>query len=216
MKKIFTIFIVLLFAGSLYAKENYKGDIQLRTGIGGGLISIDQTPSTNFQSSLTGLVGEVCTTHLFKLNSVLSLGFSANFSFGLLKTNWARVRVKSSNLKTDLPNCGNGFSFDVLTGPTFAVQCGKVVRFDFTTGLAVGSVASTVNNSAYITSGIGVGFDVKAKFIPNSVVSPLIGYRMSWTFKDKYDYMTSNGTKSVTADNVSTFDNIYAGISINW
>ncbi|MCQ2601856.1 MAG: hypothetical protein MJ184_10900 [Treponema sp.] len=214
MKKIAALILSLFVAGTVYAKGAYSGDVQIRSGFGiGGLVFRQGdyetgTPVGEFDFGLT-------TTHLFDLNSVLSLGFTFQFDCGIGASDIYNKKLSTGESKTE--RMGAAATVGMLLGPTFAVTCGEVVRFSGTLGFSFNAV-STINDSdfAYIGAAPGVGFDINAKFVPNKNVSPVIGYNMCFGFTDRV--YNADGAYNVTTDGfVTTITGaFYAGISWNW
>ena len=64
--------------------------------------------------------------------------------------------------------------------------------------------------------GAGFGCDVQAKFFPKSVVSPVLGYRLSSIFSSEVITSDENSS-SGNWDSVNFIANeIYLGVSFNW
>lgn len=122
--------------------------------------------------------------------------------------------------------------FGILVGPAIGVKLGKVVRFDATAGLYVmclqgyeindGAQNSNRTFTWFTTSGVGFGAEVQAKFFPDAVVSPLVGYRYNCAFSDSFYTIV----KAPGAGRYSTYSSadsviigagtVYVGVSINW
>ena len=112
-----------------------------------------------------------------------------------------------------------------VLGPAVGIKLGNVVKFDIGLGLAYGfgmfsseyldegGDGYSRTTDMYIIGGVGFGAEVQAKFVPNSPVSPVIGYRFAVIPTKSY---TKNFEK-YDVDSVNYFNNeIYVGISFNW
>lgn len=217
MKKIAALILSLFLVGTVYAKEAYSGDFKLTGGLGfGGLVLREGDFGQEYTS--TGFDIGLSTTHLFDLNSTMSLGFSCqlDFSFGGADE-YQRILSTGQWMSQHI---GSGFTMEMLLGPTFAVKCGEVVKFSGTLGFAynVVSVMYEDRTSSMTFIAPGVGFDINAKFVPNKNVSPVVGYTMCFGFPSgAYD---KDGSYYAFIDSSASFTNItgtlYAGVSWNW
>ncbi|MGN0732135.1 MAG: hypothetical protein ACI4MA_09550 [Treponema sp.] len=239
MKKIIGVLVALgVMAGSAFARGAYDGDIQLHLGVGFDSYSMVKPPVTYEDGTLT-YSSELSTAtfdfdletwHLFNFNDVFGLGFMAGFNGGIggaTKVVATLTHSKEGSLTTQLPNEYLGFAarFYGLIGPAVGIKLGNVVKFDIALGLAYGfSTASFYQPeekdslSMIFMGGAGFGFDIQAKFVPNSPVSPVIGYRFAVIPVTSYTAISeAYGTQEIKCDSASNVNNeIYIGISFNW
>ncbi|MDY5917827.1 MAG: hypothetical protein SPJ55_05430 [Treponema sp.] len=119
-----------------------------------------------------------------------------------------------------------------MIGPAVGFTLNDVIKFDLAVGFAYGfdlySYAITykyedrygsyenTTDDAYMIFGAGFGCDVQAKFFPKSVVSPVLGYRLSSIFSSEV-IMSDGNSSSGNWDSVNFIANeIYLGVSFNW
>ena len=142
----------------VYAKEFYTGDINAKAGISVGKITIED----NYDTISFGGGFELGTTHLFSINEIVSLGFSANIDYALL--NIAEVEEGQNN------------SAAFLFGPTIALNASDICQFDFTFNLGTNLIW---NMQSYGVMGFAYGFEIKTKFIPQKRISPILAYKFT-------------------------------------
>ena len=232
MKKVLGLAIsfCMLF-GTVFAKGVYDGDIQLHLGL--GLDSAKavaeesvygQTVKNTMKSGSTTVDFELSTWHLFDVNDLIGVGFNLGFSGGIGKT--SKMTVSSFSMPSDwLSFAGH---FNGLIGPAVGFTLNDVIKFDLAVGFAYGfdlysyeyEIVTTNSRSttgeSYMIFGAGFGCDVQAKFFPKSVVSPVLGYRLSSIFSSE---VISSDLDSLSAywDSVNYIANeIYLGVSFNW
>lgn len=232
MKKVLGLAIsfCMLF-GTVFAKGVYDGDIQLHLGL--GLDSAKavaeesvygQTVKNTMKSGSTTVDFELSTWHLFDVNDLIGVGFNLGFSGGIGKT--SKMTVSSVPMPSDwLSFAGH---FNGLIGPAVGFTLNDVIKFDLAVGFAYGfdlysyeyEIVTTNSRSSgvdtFMIFGAGFGFDVQAKFFPKSVVSPVLGYRLSSIFSS--EVISSDGNSSSGYwDSVNYIANeIYLGVSFNW
>lgn len=243
MKKVLGLAIsfCMLF-GTVFAKGVYDGDIQLHLGLGldsakavaeesfGG-----QTVKNTMKSGSTTVDFELSTWHLFDVNDLIGVGFNLGFSGGIGKSSKMVVTAECNGrtisaeqlfpveLKPSFAGHFNG-----LIGPAVGFTLNDVIKFDLAVGFAYGldlysyeyenydrySRSSGVDT--FMIFGAGFGCDVQAKFFPKSVVSPVLGYRLSSIFSSE---VISSDLDFLSAywDSVNYIANeIYLGVSFNW
>lgn len=232
MKKVLGLAIsfCMLF-GTVFAKGVYDGDIQLHLGLGldsAKAVASAYGQSFTLESGSTTVDFELSTWHLFDVNDLIGVGFNLGFSGGIGKT--SKMTVSSVPMPSDqLSIAGH---FNGLIGPAVGFTLNDVIKFDLAVGFAYGldlysyeyenygpySRSSGVNT--FMIFGAGFGCDVQAKFFPKSVVSPVLGYRLSSIFSS--EVISSN--KMIDSLSVNGFWNsvnfianeIYLGVSFNW
>ena len=232
MKKVLGLAIsfCMLF-GTVFAKGVYDGDIQLHLGLGldsakavaeesfGG-----QTVKTTMKSGSTTVDFELSTWHLFDVNDLIGVGFNLGFSGGIGKT--SKMTVSSFSMPSDwLSFAGH---FNGLIGPAVGFTLNDVIKFDLAVGLAYGfdlysyayeyetEYSRGTRGDACMIFGAGFGCDVQAKFFPKSVVSPVLGYRLSSIFSSEVISSNSDNPSGYW-DSVNYIANeIYLGVSFNW
>ena len=232
MKKVLGLAIsfCMLF-GTVFAKGVYDGDIQLHLGLGIDSAKAvaessvyEQSLKTTMKSGSTTVDFELSTWHLFDVNDLIGVGFNLGFSGGIGKT--SKMTVSSVPMPSDwLSFAGH---FNGLIGPAVGFTLNDVIKFDLAVGLAYGfdlySYAYEYENGysrdaggdACMIFGAGFGCDVQAKFFPKSVVSPVLGYRLSSIFSSEVITSDENSS-SGNWDSVNFIANeIYLGVSFNW
>ena len=240
MKKVLGLAIsfCMLF-GTVFAKGVYDGDIQLHLGLGLDSAKAvaessvyEQSLKTTMKSGSTTVDFELSTWHLFDVNDLIGVGFNLGFSGGIGKT--SKLEQKSEVLgeseSSKMPSDWLSFAghFNGLIGPAVGFTLNDVIKFDLAVGLAYGfdlySYAYEYENGysrdaggdACMIFGAGFGCDVQAKFFPKSVVSPVLGYRLSSIFSSEVITSDENSS-SGNWDSVNFIANeIYLGVSFNW
>ena len=228
MKKVLGLAIsfCMLF-GTVFAKGVYDGDIQLHLGLGldsAKAVASDHGQSFTLESGSTTVDFELSTWHLFDVNDLIGVGFNLGFSGGIGKT--SKMTVSSVPMPSDwLSFAGH---FNGLIGPAVGFTLNDVIKFDLAVGFAYGfdlysyayeidtGYYRTTISDAYMIFGAGFGCDVQAKFFPKSVVSPVLGYRLSSIFSSEVITSDENSS-SGNWDSVNYIANeIYLGVSFNW
>ena len=109
--------------------------------------------------------------NLFNINKVVSIGFfeeiSANiWIFGLF-----------------------GWGLNFVTGPALGITLGKVITFQIAPGLSLGfDFFDTWSGYGYVVNPVGFNASLVMKFLPASVVSPIIGFHYDMKLGyDSYD-----------------------------
>lgn len=234
MKKVLGLAIsfCMLF-GTVFAKGVYDGDIQLHLGLGldsakavAEVPYLEDSVKYTMESGSTTVDFELSTWHLFDVNDLIGVGFNLGFSGGIGKT--SKMTVSSVPMPSDwLSFAGH---FNGLIGPAVGFTLNDVIKFDLAVGLAYGfdlysyeyeivtaNYRSTTAD-AFMIFGAGFGCDVQAKFFPKSVVSPVLGYRLSSIFSS--EVISSNEMIELLSgywNSVNYIANeIYLGVSFNW
>lgn len=235
MKKVIGAVVSLfLMAGAAFARGAYDGDIQLHLGVGFDSAKMENKLADGvvdkYEGFSTTFDFDLATWHLFNFNDVFGLGFIVGFNGGVGGTTKMRPSTTVNGTEVwsyNVPSEDLGFAahFNGIIGPAVGIKLGNVVKFDIGLGLAYGFSVfsyqmttydgyskSTVTTSCLL-GGVGFGAEVQAKFVPNSPVSPVIGYRFAVIPTKSY---TKNFEK-YDVDSVNYFNNeIYVGISFNW
>ena len=237
MKKVLGLAIsfCMLF-GTVFAKGVYDGDIQLHLGLGldsAKAVASAYGQSFTLESGSTTVDFELSTWHLFDVNDLIGVGFNLGFSGGFGKTSKMGIEQNGKTIPVDqlfLVELKPSFAghFNGLIGPAVGFTLNDVIKFDLAVGLAYGFDLYSyeyVEENGYSRStgvdtvmifGAGFGFDVQAKFFPKSVVSPVLGYRLSSIFSSE---VISSDLDSFSGywDSVNYIANeIYLGVSFNW
>lgn len=236
MKKVLGLAIsfCMLF-GTVFAKGVYDGDIQLHLCLG-----LDSAKAVadfglgkyTLEAGSTTVDFELSTWHLFDVNDLIGVGFNLGFSGGIGKT--SKLEQKSEVLgeseSSKMPSDWLSFAghFNGLIGPAVGFTLNDVIKFDLAVGLAYGfdlysyayvyetEYSRGARGDACMIFGAGFGCDVQAKFFPKSVVSPVLGYRLSSIFSSE---VISSDLDFLSAywDSVNYIANeIYLGVSFNW
>ena len=228
MKKVLGLAIsfCMLF-GTVFAKGVYDGDIQLHLGLGldsAKAVADFELGKYTLEAGSTTVDFELSTWHLFDVNDLIGVGFNLGFSGGIGKT--SKMTVSSFSMPSDwLSFAGH---FNGLIGPAVGFTLNDVIKFDLAVGFAYGfdlysyeyveenGYSRSTGVDTFMIFGAGFGFDVQAKFFPKSVVSPVLGYRLSSIFSSE---VISSDLDSLSAywDSVNYIANeIYLGVSFNW
>lgn len=234
MKKVLGLAIsfCMLF-GTVFAKGVYDGDIQLHLGLGldsakavAEVPYLEDSVKYTMESGSTTVDFELSTWHLFDVNDLIGVGFNLGFSGGIGKT--SKMTVSSVPMPSDwLSFAGH---FNGLIGPAVGFTLNDVIKFDLAVGLAYGfdlysyeyeivtANSRSTTADAFMIFGAGFGCDVQAKFFPKSVVSPVLGYRLSSIFSS--EVISSNEMIELLSgywNSVNYIANeIYLGVSFNW
>ena len=234
MKKVLGLAIsfCMLF-GTVFAKGVYDGDIQLHLGLGldsaKAVVEVpylEDSVKYTMESGSTTVDFELSTWHLFDVNDLIGVGFNLGFSGGIGKT--SKMTVSSVPMPSDrLSFAGH---FNGLIGPAVGFTLNDVIKFDLAVGLAYGfdlysyeyeivtANSRSTTADAFMIFGAGFGCDVQAKFFPKSVVSPVLGYRLSSIFSS--EVISSNVMIELLSgywNSVNYIANeIYLGVSFNW
>lgn len=241
MKKVLGLAISFcMFFGTVFAKGVYDGDIQLHLGLGldsAKAVADFGLVKRTLESGSTTVDFELSTWHLFDVNDLIGVGFNLGFSGGIGKsskmvktTEWNGITIPDEQSSSFEPSIAG--HFNGLIGPAVGFTLNDVIKFDLAVGFAYGfdlySYAIThkyedrygsyenTTDDAYMIFGAGFGCDVQAKFFPKSVVSPVLGYRLSSIFSSE---VISSDLDSLSAyrDSVNYIANeIYLGVSFNW
>ena len=232
MKKVLGLAIsfCMLF-GTVFAKGVYDGDIQLHLGLGldsakavAEVPYLEDSVKYTMESGSTTVDFELSTWHLFDVNDLIGVGFNLGFSGGIGKT--SKMTVSSVPMPSDwLSFAGH---FNGLIGPAVGFTLNDVIKFDLAVGLAYGfdlysyayeyetEYSRGIRGDACMIFGAGFGCDVQAKFFPKSVVSPVLGYRLSSIFSSEVISSNSDNPSGYW-DSVNYIANeIYLGVSFNW
>lgn len=234
MKKVLGLAIsfCMLF-GTVFAKGVYDGDIQLHLGLGldsakavAEVPYLEDSVKYTMESGSTTVDFELSTWHLFDVNDLIGVGFNLGFSGGIGKT--SKMTLSSVPMPSDwLSFAGH---FNGLIGPAVGFTLNDVIKFDLAVGLAYGfdlysyeyeivtANSRSTTADAFMIFGAGFGCDVQAKFFPKSVVSPVLGYRLSSIFSS--EVILSNEMIELLSgywNSVNYIANeIYLGVSFNW
>lgn len=240
MKKVLGLAIsfCMLF-GTVFAKGVYDGDIQLHLCLG-----LDSAKAVadfglgkyTLEAGSTTVDFELSTWHLFDVNDLIGVGFNLGFSGGIGKTSKMVLTEEFRGITFELDSVPSdqlsiAGHFNGLIGPAVGFTLNDVIKFDLAVGLAYGfdlysyayvyetEYSRGARGDAYMIFGAGFGCDVQAKFFPKSVVSPVLGYRLSSIFSS--EVISSNEMiiqfLSGFWDSVNFIANeIYLGVSFNW
>ena len=239
MKKVLGLAISFcMFFGTVFAKGVYDGDIQLHLGLG-----LDSAKAVadfglgkyTLEAGSTTVDFELSTWHLFDVNDLIGVGFNLGFSGGIGKTSKMVMTqevdgrtLSSVSMSSDM--LGFAGHFNGLIGPAVGFTLNDVIKFDLAVGLAYGfdlysyayeyetEYSRVTRGDACMIFGAGFGCDVQAKFFPKSVVSPVLGYRLSSIFSS--EVISSNEMIELLSgywNSVNFIANeIYLGVSFNW
>ena len=239
MKKVIGAVVSLfLMAGAAFARGAYDGDIQLHLGVGFDSAKMEEKLADGgvgkYEGFSTTFDFDLATWHLFNFNDVFGLGFVVGFNGGVggttkMRTSFTVNGTEVSSYNVPSEDLGFAAHFNGIIGPAVGIKLGNVVKFDIGLGLAYGfsvfsyevtttdgysvSTATTAN----LLGGVGFGAEVQAKFVPNSPVSPVIGYRFAYIPGNEATTVF-HGETTVASYDVADYVNneIYVGITFNW
>ena len=227
MKKLVVVLVAAVLAGgAIFAGDFYNGDIQIQNGVGFDSVKVENVDE-RVKATIVDFGLE--SWHLFKPIDLVGVGFSVGFNGGLGPTD------KMMN-GTDSGISAN-FNFNI--GPAAAIYLGKIVRFGLNFGFAtgfnydepviaknVGSGTHDVSDSLEIWSKFtGIDFGLQAKFFPESVVNPVVGWRLVTGSNKEYTvnyhyYSTLSGSNSHLEDINEKYrftqNVLYVALSFSW
>ena len=206
MKKVLGLAISFcMFFGTVFAKGVYDGDIQLHLGLGldsAKAVADFGLDKYTMESGSTTVDFELSTWHLFDVNDLIGVGFNLGFSGGFGKTSKMGIEQNGKTIPVDqlflvelTPSIAG--HFNGLIGPAVGFTLNDVIKFDLAVGLAYGfdlysyeyenydRYSRSTGVDTFMIFGAGFGCDVQAKFFPKSVVSPVLGYRLSSIFSSE-------------------------------
>ena len=239
MKKVIGAVVSLfLMAGAAFARGAYDGDIQLHLGVGFDSAKMENKLADGvvdkYEGFSTTFDFDLATWHLFNFNDVFGLGFIVGFNGGVGGTTKTRASTTVNGtemMSVKVPSEDLGFAahFNGIIGPAVGIKLGNVVKFDIGLGLAYGfsvfsyqmttsdGYSKSTATMSYLLGGVGFGAEVQAKFVPNSPVSPVIGYRFAY-IPGKECTTVSRGETTVHSCDVADYvsNEIYVGITFNW
>lgn len=235
MKKLFAVAAALVLAGNaVFAGDFYNGDIQIQLGVGFDKVtaSVDATNTDFDPIKATVFDFGFETWHLFKPIDMLGVGFNLGLNGGVGLTDKWSYTVLGEKISGNENGFSANFNFNI--GPAVGLYLGNVVRLGLSFGLDVGYNLDepfvykvdtdyySGRNSVEADSGF-VGFDVgvQAKFVPNSFINPVLGWRLVRGTSDSYNVNTSgNGigssSKTVNGNYVFTQNVIYLALAFSW
>lgn len=231
MKKILALVAALMVMGGVAcAGDFYNGDIQIQFGYGINKATVqDVDKDINADEFAMGLQ----SYHLFKPWDIVGFGFMGGFNFGVGKTeNWKVLGNIPNVTYDDAVSVSLNFEF----GPAVGLYLGNVVRFGFNIGYNAGWNFKEPSNYRYQSgysqiygytnlnaSYSGISLGLQAKFLPNSVVNPVIGWRFVKGLGDKVETITYNSSYSIPSKTETlnkkfdlTQNVLYAAISFSW
>lgn len=241
MKKLVAILAAAVLAGgSIFAGDFYNGDVQLQLGVGFDEVKIQDI---NKPVKATVVDFGLETWHLFRPIELVGVGFSVGFNGGLGPTDrWSYPLGGLTEIQGNNDGLSANFNFNI--GPAAAIYLGKVVRFGLNLGLNTGinydmpyfysgkikegNSEKTYNSSiSILASYVGINFGLQAKFFPESVVNPVIGWRLSTGSNSEYfaSFISSgNSSSSKSSSSDTTYKGkyeftqnvIYLALSFSW
>lgn len=226
MKKILAIVAALVVMGGVAcAGDFYNGDIQIQLGYASNKAALEgflvdkDVKSKQFDLGLE-------TWHLFRPVEIVGVGFMGDFNMGF----------GTAEKLYDTVGYEDGFSFslNVAVGPAVGLYLGNVVRLGFNIGYDAGFSFEEpyrfVYDSAYVSgtsycdvkaSYSGLALGLQAKFLPESKVNPVIGWKFVKGAASSYDYYLYDPSDSYSSDTINkkfdfTQNIFYAAISFSW
>ena len=243
MKKVIGAVVSLfLMAGAAFARGAYDGDIQLHLGVGFDSAKLEKSEEmysgdvakTTAEEASATFDFDIATWHLFNFNDVFGLGFVVGFNGGVggttkMRTSFTVNGTEVSSYNVPSEDLGFAAHFNGIIGPAVGIKLGNVVKFDIGLGLAYGfsvfsyqmttsdGYSKSTATTSYLLGGVGFGAEVQAKFVPNSPVSPVIGYRFAYIPGKEFTQVSGDETTVYSCDVADYVSNeIYVGITFNW
>ena len=143
-------------------RKNTKWSNDLQIGIGASAAS----------DGAKGFFIGVTNYNLYNFNNVFSLGFAESLCGS----------VGGSE--------GGIYAIDFILGPAIGVNIKNIVKLQFSPGLDLGDWGTSGYSDARGKTPAHFSLDFCFKFIPNKVISPLLGIRMKFS-SYTYDYKTT-------------------------
>ena len=206
MKKLVAVLAAAILAGgAIFAGDFYNGDIQLQAGVG-----FDTVKAEDLDRSIKGTIFDfgVESWHLFKPIDLIGVGFSVGFNGGIGATEQWPLPYSGYGVEVKTLNGLSG-NFNFAIGPAVGLYLGNVVRFGvnfgFDAGFSIdeplayeyevstgyyGSSKGTARATVF-ASYSGIDFGIQAKFLPESVVNPVVGWRIVKGSASSFDYSVS-------------------------
>ncbi len=207
MKKLVAVLAAAVLAGgAIFAGDFYNGDIQLQAGVG-----FDTVKAEDLDRTIKGTIFDfgVESWHLFKPIDLIGVGFSVGFNGGVGATEkWSSSYYSGFGMEVK-PQNGLSANFNFNIGPAVGLYLGNVVRFGVNFGFNAGfsfdepSVYEYEYSTGYYSTNTGtartsiwasysgIDFGIQAKFLPESVVNPVIGWRIVKGSASSFDYSVS-------------------------
>jgi hypothetical protein len=209
-----------------------ESDLQVQAGVQYTKVSSSipvnlslTTSDIDFSSDRIAAQLNITNYNLFNVNSRFQVGFMESIGgyYGVTGNN----QIKNDELGVSYhPDGAEALGVSALVGPALAIKLNNVVKLqgafgfccDFNSDIFSNSETATVSTLGFA---YGYGADVEMKFIPNGIVSPVIGFRYTNTkSKPQLDYTintevidVSDTTKSAEVSYQSFLAMI--GLSIN-
>lgn len=220
---------MMFLIGAVSAASALSSDLQLHIGAEALDILTDNTLYSKDNITYIGLFNVSLENYnLWELGSGFwSVGFMENVtgSFGgIVKQEYTPQGSGSVEIKNEDfdPNRVLGVGFTV--GPAFALCFGAVAKLQFMLGFLYRYTEVTCKHKAvgaqeYKMKSNTVGFStgLEAKFLPKKLLSPVVGFRYSFSTLDSFE-TTYDGHKVSDSGDYKVFDNAFTvdlGLSIN-
>lgn len=210
MKKLVAVLAAAVLAGgAIFAGDFYNGDIQLQAGVG-----FDTVKAEDHDRTIKGTIFDfgVESWHLFKPIDLIGVGFSVGFNGGVGATEkWPAPNFGPSAEVNTQNGLSANFNFNI--GPAVGLYLGNVVRFGINFGYNAGfsfdepsvyeyevnysfggysaGTSKGTSRTSIWASYSGIDFGIQAKFLPESVVNPVVGWRIVKGSASSFDYSVS-------------------------
>ncbi len=210
MKKYLLIIVLAFFSSFCFAKENYKGDVQLHGGVdfNTSLYKINNF-IYDYSFEYTTVDFGLESWHFFTLFDSFDVGFAVGTDVMTAKEGKAVV----GNAHID---CLQFLSIDCMVGPAVQFTPASFMSLRASAGFSDvinTSIKFNESNTIYNNGSVGFYGEVQAKFTPNSLFSPILGYRFSKNFDKKF---TDIYEKEYDGEVNASSNLIYLGASVNW
>lgn len=228
-KKIAAAIAITAAASATFA-VSYSGDLQLQLGWQGAnttVTDVSATVSMPAPITMTMPIQDtefltnafylgVSNYNLFNLNNLFSVGFFDKLDMSIGGSN--KMKLGGNTIDED----SRRFALNFIIGPAAAVRIVDIVKLQLGVGF-VGGVEIARRASDDISDGEGtgvVGFatELQAKFLPRTIVSPLVGFQYAYRGAGSFKYKTAYLNMPATFDGHFRAHSyaVYAGASWNF
>lgn len=234
---------LVLVCGAVFAGDFYNGDIQLKLGVGIDSVKLssktlnkltNEDKDYDFTKSTVVDFG-LESWHLFKPIDLLGVGFMLDFDIGTCGGSFgpnfsSKADVVTAALGFYDVHGKNTFNFNFAIGPAVGLYLASIVRigatFGFNAGVNLdtfrayrtvyeyGYISNEYSSDYFFWSGYaGFVFGLQAKFLPNSVINPIVGWKFVKGFSDT---LNQNGHVYTDIDYKFTQNTFYIALSFSW
>lgn len=236
IKKIAAAAVIATAVSAATFAADYSGDFQIQLGWQGATTTAKAQAGNDVTFQSDAFYIALQNWNLFNFNDSFALGFYEKVDLAL--GGGGREKVTGISASTNHIRT----AYDIFVGPAASIRVGNIAKFQIGAGIGFGGenlAAATGENSLVLYTNINVddssstrgardesmlvlGVDLQAKFVPRSVVSPLVGFQYIYKINDKYyrrnifSQNALNTNTRIAAPLISSTYTLYVGISFNW